>query len=103
LSGDSLRERPLQDAVIGSGRPDHVPADERYRRCIAHLLTSWHRVDLSDIAPDRAGQSSSAAVASVHRSSSARSEATLRQTANAPTPSAASTMSFFTARNPPPR
>ena len=40
LSGDSLRERPLEDAVIDGGRPNHVPADERYRRCIAHLRAS---------------------------------------------------------------
>src|SRR5579863_7530295 len=58
---------------------------------------------LPDLAADRAGQSSSAAVASVHRSSSARSETTLRQTANAPSPRRTTRSSFFTTRNPPPR
>jgi hypothetical protein len=57
LSRDRLDERPLQHAAVNGGRTDHVTADQRYRGGIAH----------------RRAQSSSMAVASFHRSSSARS------------------------------
>ena len=112
LGGDRFRERPLQHVAVDSGRPKHVTADQRYGQGVAHRLASlvpdrffprFPGLWLSEPGPPAAGQSSSAAVASVHRSSSARSDWTLRHTANAPSPSAASTISFFTARNPPTR
>src|SRR5580698_3051842 len=84
LGRDGLGERALNEAVVRYQRADQTAADKSDGR----LGSVLHPIA-------RAPQSSPV-VASVQRLSSARSAWTFRQTANALSPSKASTSSFFT-------